>query len=51
MEIAAILQQPDDRWKPLLQFPEWPFIKVEKPLLASSSSAHQAAAKKWREGY
>ena len=36
MEIAAILQQPDDRWKPLLQFPEWPFIKVEKPLLASS---------------
>ena len=20
---------PDDRWKPLLQFPEWPFIKVE----------------------
>ena len=49
MEIAAILQQPDDRWKPLLQFPEWPFIKVEKPLLASSSSA--PAAKEWRVGY
>ena len=31
MEITAIIQQPgsDDQWKSLLQFPEWPFIKVE----------------------